>query len=179
MNPKGLLMKTTWIALALVLVVAGQLIVLSSFHEVNEQQGFSNSNAVITIAKLNYVDARVTITILPVPTTGSTNGTSNVEIVFPDGTTLNLTSPLQVYSKTFSFPRTGYELGNTEEGVSAGNNSVSLSQDAPLVVSFKFNVNDPQSYVLPSKPDSTVQISTFMIYGAATVAVSGYYGVAL
>jgi hypothetical protein len=171
-------MKKTWIALALVLVVAGQLIVLSSFHEVNEQQGFSNTNAVITIAKLNYVDARVTITIVPMPSTDSTNGTSGVEIVFPDGSTLNLTS-LQVYSKTFSFPRTGYNFGNYEEGVSAGNNSVFLSQDEPFVVSAKYNVNDPQSYILPSKPAQAIRISTFMIYGAATISVSGYYGVAL
>jgi hypothetical protein len=171
-------MKTTWIALALVLIVAGQLIVLSSFHEVNEQQGFSNSNAVITIAKLNYVDARVTITILPMPTTGSTNE-SCVEIVFPDGTTLNLTSAWKVYTKTFGFPRTGDSFGNYGGGVSNGNNSVLLSQDEPLVVSVKFNVNDPQSYVLPSEPEQTMQISTFMIYGAATISVSGYYGVAL
>ena len=82
-------MRRTWVVFALILVIAGQLIVLSSFHEVNGQQGFSESNAVITIAKLNYVDARVTITLSVFPMVS--NGTSNVEIIFPNGTALNLT----------------------------------------------------------------------------------------
>jgi hypothetical protein len=170
-------MKTTWIALALVLVVAGQLIVLSSFHEINGQQGFSESNAVITVAKLSYVNARITLSVFPMVN----NGTSNVEIIFPNGSSTNLTSTNgatpSVYTKTFSLPRTGDNFGNEGGDMSGGNNSISLSQDTPFVFSLKLDVNDPQSYFLTHSVQD-MQVSTYIVYGRASISISGY-GVAL
>jgi hypothetical protein len=171
-------MKTTWIALALILVVACQLIVLSSFHEINGQQGFSESNAIITVAKLSYVNARITLSVFPMVS----NGTSNVEIIFPNGSSLNLTSTNGatpgIYTKTFSLPRTGYDFGvQSGGGMYGGNNSVSLTQDNPFVISLKFDVDDPQSYFLTHSVQD-MQVSTYIVYGRASISISGY-GVAL
>lgn len=168
-------MNKTVIVLALILIIAGQLIVLSSFHEVSSE-GTSETNAVITVAKLNYVDARVTIAIAPMPPTSSTNGATNVEIVFPNGTTLNLASSNwgapKAYTKTFSFPRTGDAIGITGADSSSGYNSISLTSKQPLTITTHFNVNDTQNYVLHS--NENFDVYTFIIYGQAEISISGY-----
>jgi hypothetical protein len=173
-----LIMKKMWIVLALILIIAGQLIVLSSFHDV-DSSGVTETNMVITVAKLNYVDARVTITVHAKPPVG--NGTTNVEIVCPDGTTVNLTSTNweapQTYTKTYSFPRTGDNFGSSADHFSTGNQSITVSQENPLVIAINSDVGDPQSYRL-SYSDQVMQFSSFIIFGAAAVSVSGY-GVAL
>jgi hypothetical protein len=109
------------------------------------------------------------------------NESSNVEIIFPNGTALNLTTtngatPL-VYTKTFSLPRTGDDFGNQGGDMSGGNNSISVTQDKPLAISVKFDVDDPQSYFLSHSVEN-MQVSTFIIYGRASISISGY-GVAL
>jgi hypothetical protein len=171
-------MKKTWIALVLILIIAAQLIVLSSFHEA-DSSGISETNTVITVAKLNYVNAKVTITVHAMSPSG--NGTANIMIVCPDGTTTNLTSANweapQTYTKTYNFPRTGDNFGSSAASFSIGNNSISVSQDEPLTFYVNCNVDDPQSYRL-SYSDEIMQISSFIIYGAAAVSVNGY-GVAL
>ncbi len=170
-------MNRTWLVLALILVIAGQLIVLSSFHEVNGQQGFSESNAIITVAKLSYVNARITLSVFPMVS----NGTSNVEIIFPNGSSLNLTSTNgatpSVYTKTFSLPRTGDDFGNEGGSMSGGNNSISVTQDKPFDIFLKFDVDDPQSYFLTHSVQD-MQVSTYIVYGRALISISGY-GVAL
>jgi hypothetical protein len=82
-------MKKTWITLALILIIAAQLIVLSSFYEA-DSSGYSETNTVITVAKLDYVNAKVTLTVHTMPPSG--NGSTSILIVCPDGTTENLTS---------------------------------------------------------------------------------------
>lgn len=171
-------MNKTWIALALILMIAGQLIVLSSFHKV-DGSGSSETNAVITVAKLSYVDARVTLSIFPMVS----NGTSTVEIIFPNGTTINLTTTNgalpEIYTETFSFPRTGDSLGLTGEQLGNGLVSVSLSQDEPLTITTFFDVNDTNSYDLSRLSYSgNIDLYTFVIYGRAEISISGY-GVAL
>lgn len=173
-------MNKTWVVFALILIIAGQLIALSSFHEVSGE-GLSDSNAVITIAKLNYVDARITLTIEATPPIKDTNESTNVKIVFPDGTTHNLTysntDTSKTYTKTFDISRTDGNFGSGEGSYSTGNNSISVSQEEPLAMSIKYNVDDPQSYRL-THSNQVMQVSTFIIYGGAIVSVRGY-GVAL
>jgi hypothetical protein len=100
--------------LALILIIAGQLIVLSSFQKV-DSSGVSETTTIVTIAKMNYVVARITITIHGRPPVG--NGTTNVEIVCPDGTSTNLTftnwETPQTYPKTYSIPRTSDNFGSS------------------------------------------------------------------
>ncbi len=173
-------MNKTWIALALILIIAGQLIVLSSFHEVS-CGGFSGTNTAITIAKLNYVNARVTITVTATPPTSDTNGTTDVKIICPDGNIINLTSSNwdtpKTFTKTFSFPRTGDNGGYSAGDLTVCNRTISVSQEEPLAISVDYGLSDPQNYQL-SYSDQVMQVFTFLIYGAASVSVSGY-GVAL
>ena len=168
-------MNKIWIVLALILVIAGQVLVLSFFHEVDDY-GFAANNAVITVAKWNYVDASVTLSIQPMVD----NGTSNVEIVLSNGTIFNLTSSYGSMPKTFTqifhFPRTGDFLANA----AAGNEPLSLSQDKPLTVAISPDVSNVQDYIssLPLSNVQNVEIFNFIVYGEAQISVS-CYGVAL
>jgi hypothetical protein len=165
-------MKRTWIALALILCIAGQLVALSLFHQVDATD-FSHSNAVITISKWNYVEAAVTLTVSP-------SSGSNVEIVFPDGKTVNLTgsnssgSKAQTFTQRFSFPRTGDLIGS----VGAGSGEISLSQDNPLSLVINTDVSEAENYRSPLSRISNVDTLVFIIYGDAFVSVN-CYGVAL
>jgi hypothetical protein len=165
-------MKRTWLALVLVLCIAGQLVALSLFHQVNATD-FSHSNAVITVSKWNYVEAAVTLTVSPSPG-------SNVEIVFPDGKTFNLTgtalpgSKSEPFTERFSFPRTGDLIGNA--GASSG--EISLSQDNPLSLVIDTDVSEVENYQSPLSHISNVDTLVFVVYGDAFVSVD-CYGVAL
>ncbi len=161
--------------LALILIIAGQLIVLSAFHEAHGE-AWSETNAVITVAKLNYLDAKITLTVTPTPTS-NINGTTNVKIIFPDGTTENITSAnwevAKPYTKTFSLPKTASNFGYSSGSYSAANKSIAVSQEEPLVVAVEYNVGDPQSYRI-SHNSQVMEVSTFIIYGSAMVSVRGY-----
>lgn len=165
-------MNKTWIVLALILVIAGQLVILSSFHEV-KAEGYSEINAVITVAKMNYVDARITLSILPL----GSNDASGVKIIFPNGTGVNLTTsnggkPPEIYTNTFSLSRTGDTLGFTGADTSSGYNSVSLTSKQPLAITTHFDVNNTQNYLLHS--NENFDVYTFIIYGQAEISISGY-----
>jgi hypothetical protein len=165
-------MNKTVIVLALILIIAGQLIILSSFHEANAK-GHSETNAIITIAKLNYVDARINLSILPL----GSNDISSVKIIFPNGTAVNLTAtnggkPPEIYTETFSLSRTGDAIGITGADSSSGYNSISLTSKQPLTITSHFNVNDTQNYVLHS--NENFDVYTFIIYGWAEISISGY-----
>ena len=105
------------------------------------------------------------------------NGTSNVEIIFPNGSSLNLTSTNgatpSIYTKTFSLPRTGDDFGDQGGGMYGGNNSISLTQDKPFVISLKFDVDDTQSYFLTHSVQD-MQVFTYIVYGRASISISGY-----
>jgi hypothetical protein len=165
-------MKKTWIALALVLCIAGQVVALSLFHQVDATE-FSNNNAVVTVSKWKYVEATVTLTVTPSPG-------SSVEIVFPDGQTVNLTgsniagSNARSFTQRFSFPRTGELFGNY--GIGSG--EIYLSQDNPLSLVINTDVDNVEQYALPIVHISNVDTLVFIVYGEAYVSVS-CYGVAL
>ncbi|XHH08895.1 MAG: hypothetical protein ACFCUE_15225 [Candidatus Bathyarchaeia archaeon] len=165
-------MKKTWITLALILCITSQIIALSLFHQVNATE-FSGNNAVVTVSKLNYVEAIVKLTVSPSPG-------SNVEIVFPNGQTVNLTRPIsygsnsQTFTQMFSFPRTGDLTGNI--GTSSG--EISLSTDNPLSLVINTNMSDVENYRSPLSHTSNVDTLVFIIYGDAFVSVD-CYGVAL
>jgi hypothetical protein len=165
-------MKKTVLVLALILIIAGQLTVLAAFHTANAE-GTSETNAVITVTKMSYVNARITLTILPLVN----NDAENVEIVFPNGTSVNLTTstegkPPQVYTETFIFSRTGDSLGLTGGGIGSGYNSVSLTSKQPLAVTTNFDVNNTQNYRMHSSEN--IDAYTFIINGGARISVNGY-----
>jgi hypothetical protein len=154
-------MRRSWIIFLLVLVISVQLVVLSSFHDV-EVDGFANGNSVIAVAKWNYVQGSVHITVIPM---------GPVELVFSDGSSLNITTQ---YSFTIQLPRTGDVFGN---GAMSG--PLALSQEEPLNLTLAQNVGSVSNYVSSIKQsESTSQIpidlTAVAVYGEAEVVASGF-----
>jgi hypothetical protein len=164
-------MKKIWIVFVLVLVISSQLLVMSLFRQVDDN-GFTTNNSVITIAKWNYVDASVTITIVPMVE----NGAINASVTLPNGTTINLTS-YYPFRERFNFPRTGDFIGN--EALSG---PFSISQDKPVAVLITPNVGNAQDYISSldtiKQQNPGVDLLNFIVYGQAQVSVS-VYGVIL
>ena len=165
-------MKKAWIVFALILIIAGQLVALSLFHEV-DTNGFSPNNAVITVAKWNYVDAYVTLEIMPMVR----NGSSNVEVILANGTSFNLTSTNgampELYTQRFSYPRTGQIYGNEELQAP----QFSLSTDKPFAITVASNVTDVSGYissVAAMAKSQNIDVYSFVVYGEAAISVNGY-----
>jgi hypothetical protein len=103
------------------------------------------------------------------------NGTGHVELVFPNGSNLNITSE---YSFIFQVPRTGDFWGN---GAISG--PLSLSQSQPLNVTVSPNVGNVVAYVnylkgIETSSPAPIDLYVIAVYGDATVSVSGF-GIAL
>jgi hypothetical protein len=161
-------MRKGWLVFLFVLVISVQLVVLSSFHDV-ETGGIANGNSVIGIAKWNYVQGVVRVSISPIPPTF--NGTGIVDIVLPNGTSRTIESS---YTFTLQLPRTGDSFGN---GAISG--PLALSQSQPMNVTVFQNVGnvlDYTSYLKGSLSNSFLPIDVYAIaiYGQAQVSVSGY-----
>jgi len=158
-------MSKAWIIFGLILLILAQLIALSLFHDV-DQNGFSVNNSVITVAKWNYVDASVTISIFPMVE----NGTANATLILPNGTSVNLTTPVW-FTQRFNFPRSGDFIGS--EAVSG---PVPLSQDEPLNVVINSEVADVPSYIasLSSSGFNNIDFLNFIVYGETQILVSAY-----
>jgi hypothetical protein len=154
------------------LVISTQLALLSAFHDV-EEDGFATGNTVIAVAKWDYVQGSVRISITPqlLP-----NGTTQAEVVFPNGTSVHISysSPGQAYTFVFELPRTGDCFCS---GYTSG--PLSLSPSQPLNVTIAQNVSDvPGDLNFLSAVTSSFQpaIDTyaFVVYGEAQVYVTGY-----
>jgi hypothetical protein len=159
-------MQKGWLILLLVVVISGQLVVLSSFHDV-EANGFVLGNSVIAVAKWDYVQGSLHVTVTP--------SAGQVELTFPDGTNMNISS---TYSFTLQLPRTGDTAGN---GAISG--PVALSEDQPLNVVVSQNVGDVPSYLDNLKGgESTspipIDFYSIVVQGEAEITASGF-GIAL
>lgn len=164
-------MNKSLIVLVLILVIAGQLIVLSSFHEVDDSEIVVN-NAVLTVAKWNFVDATLTLSVSPL----TFNGTrTTVELVDPNGTSINLTATsdqvTQTFTQRFSFPKTG-DFFSSE---AVNNGKITLSPDKPLAILLSEDVGNVQEYISSMSLSDYPNVNeyTFIIYGSAQVSFSG------
>lgn len=154
-------MRRSWIILLLVLVISVQLVALSSFHDV-EVDGFANGNSVMVVAKWNYVQGSVHVTVTPM---------GPVELVFSDGSSLNISSQ---YSFTIQLPRTGDVSGN---GAISG--PLALSQEQPLNLILAQNVGIVANYVNSIKQNETISqipidLTVVAVYGEAEVVASAF-----
>ena len=165
-------MRRAWLIFLLILVISTQLAIISAFHDV-EVDGFATGNTVLVVSKWDYAQGSVHVTITPglLP-----NGTARAEVVFPNGTTADLSypSPGQPYSFTYKLPRTGDCLCS---GYAAG--PVTLSPSQPINVTIAQNVSDVPGYlnVVKSVGGGTqpaIDTYAFVVYGSAEVYVSGY-----
>ncbi|HZW57684.1 MAG TPA: hypothetical protein VFF30_15455 [Nitrososphaerales archaeon] len=171
------MISKAWVIFILVLIISGQFLVLSLFHNVDDQ-GVIFGNSVIVIGKWNYVSASVDLLVLP----SVVNGTpSQVDIVLPNGTSFSANNPSSGFSMRIKLPMTGFSLAN---GAISG--PVPLSQDHPLNVTIAQNVGDATTYVSSIMASNSatsfqglaVELYPIIIHGDAQVAISGY-GVAL
>jgi len=164
-------MKKAWIVFLLVLLISTQFAALSLFHEV-DRAGFATGVSVITIAKFDYVDASLELSVSPV--VAENGSTTSVNLTMPNGTNISVkTSP---YSVTILLPRTGDFFGNG--GVSG---PVAVSESDPMNVSISQNVGDVAQYEASMNASASIlQIQSYfvVVYGDASVLVDGF-GVAL
>ena len=168
-------MKRAWLVLVLILIISTQIAVLSAFHNV-EVGGFASGNSVLTVAKWDYAQGSVYISVTPAL---ARNGSFAAELVWPNGTAVEL-STSSPYSFTYELPRTGDCLCS---GATSG--PVSLSSSVPMNVTITQNVSDVTSLFnylnslsgqRSASPGSQpyVDVYAFVIYGDAQVEVSGY-----
>jgi len=160
-------MKKAWLIFALVLVVSTQLVVLSSFHDV-EVNTFASGNSVVGVYKWDYVQGSLYVSIMPIPL----NGSSSVRLVFPNGTAISIGS--SGYSFLFPLPRTGDVLGN---GAISG--PLAISQSQPLNVTVFQSVGNVTSYVdnlegVANQSLMPIDVYVLVVYGEAQVSVSGF-----
>ena len=163
-------MRKGWLVFFLVLVISGQLLVLSAFHDV-EANGFVIGNSVIGVSKWNYDQGSVHVSITPIVQ----NTTGHVELVFPNGTSIVVSSQ---YSFNLQLPRTGDVLGN---GAISGPLALSQSQPLNVIISQNVgNITDQFNYLRGISSSSLLPIDLYLfaVYGEAQVSVSGY-GIAL
>jgi len=163
-----------WLIFALVLIVAVELAALSSFHYV-AGYGYAYGGTVVVVAKWDYVQAWVRVLITPVGGIGA----ANVEVILPNGTSVNLSaSPptsVEAYTFTLKLPRTGDFLGS--EAIAG---PFTLSPTHPLNFTVENNVGNVTDALdaLKAAASPRVDIYFIVIYGDAQVYVEGY-GVAL
>lgn len=165
-------MRRAWVILLLILIISTQLALLSAFHDV-EVDGFATGNTVIAVAKWNYVQGSVRISITPQLLS---NGTTQAEVVFPNGTSVHLSypSPGQSFSFVYQLPKTGDCLCS---GYTSGPQSLSPSQ--PLNVTISQNVSDVPGDLnflkaVTNSIQPAIDTYAFVVYGDAQVYVSGY-----
>lgn len=166
-------MRRAWLILLLILVISSQLALLSAFHGV-EAGGFATGDSVIVVGKWDYAQGSVRVSITPqlLP-----NGTARAEVVFPNGTAVDISYPSygQSYSFTYRLPRTGDCF--CSGAVSGG--PVSLSQSHPLNVTIAQDVSDIPAYLTEVNSvgggmQPVIDTYAFVVYGEASVYVSGW-----
>jgi hypothetical protein len=170
--------RKAWLFVVLAVIIFAQLTVLYSFFYPIQTQGFTYSNSIVEIAKLNYVYGWASITITaPSEVATLTNGTQvtiHPTVLFPNGTQVVVNS---TYSFQLKLPRTGDCFCNGGTGLLGTN--ASLDTTHPIVVAI---VTNASSFLIENMPKSGSTIGDvfeyqyywFVIQGDASVSVSGY-----
>jgi hypothetical protein len=166
-------MRKGWLVFLLILIISGQALALSAFHDV-EVYGFASGGTVVAIGKWHYVQGSVYISIQP----GVQNGTQNVVLIFPNGTKVDLgPTPGTSYSFRVELPRTG----DCCNGVTSG--TLGLSQSQPMNITIVQNVGNATNYAATLKGEysnagigipSPIDLYVLVIDGAASISISGY-----
>jgi hypothetical protein len=166
-------MKKLWLLLALIIILASQVAVLSSFHSFNVNTWAVDSTTVV-ISKAAYAHLRAEIDIIPQVLNGQTNTT----LIFPNGTSTKIPAVAH-YKFSVILPSTGSNTGSfglQTEGINISNNH-------PIDVEFVSNSNSTLQQVLSQYQtypgfSSGISVYWFLVQGNAQVSIQGY-GVAL
>jgi len=161
-------MKKLWLLLALVILVASQVAVLSSFHSINTNT-WANGSTVVVISKADYAHLRVEIDI----THQVFMGQSNTTLIFPNGTQIEIPAVAQ-YKFSVILPSSGPSPGSF--GIQS--EGINISDNHPIDVEFLSNSTDFQSLYSridwSFSPYSRISVYWFIIQGNAMVSVQGY-----
>ena len=167
-------MKKLWLLLALIIIVASQVAILSSFHSFNANTWAKDSTTVV-ISKAAYAQLRVEIDIIP----QVLNGQSNTTLIFPNGTSTKIPAVTH-YKFSVILPSTRPVAGSFTSFQIEG---INISNKNPIDVEFVSNSNIDFQQALSqyqNYPGSSSGISVywFLVQGNAQVSIQGY-GMAL
>jgi hypothetical protein len=166
-------MKKSWLLLALILIVAGEVAVLSSFHSINADNVSANTwtsdSTVVVISKADYAYLRVEIEITPpVPT-----GQSQTMLIFPNGTQIEI-PPVEHYSFSVILPSSGFSPGS----FTFQTEGINISDNHPVDVEFLSNSTLFQSFYSTidwTAPGySRISVYWFIVQGNALVRIQGH-----
>lgn len=161
-------MKKLWLLLALVVIVASQVAVLSSFHSIDTNTWANGSTAVV-ISKADYSYLRVEVDIIPQVLMGQ----SQTMLIFPNGTQIEIPA-VPHYKFSVILPSSGPSPGSfmiQSEGIN-------ISDNHPIDVEFLSNSTVFQSlysridWRLPPYP--RISVYWFLVQGNAQVSIQGY-----
>ncbi|MFI5419533.1 MAG: hypothetical protein ACHQ1H_01055 [Nitrososphaerales archaeon] len=163
-------MKTKlWLFVALVVVILGQLTVLSSFFHSFETDGFLYGTSVVEISKMNYVYGWASITV------SNPFGTSSPVIVqFANGTQIPVNS---TYTFEMKFPRTGDCFCNGASGLFG--TTVYVNESQPIVAAVLTNVSSSMVDAIRQSGSATPYNGLFDFYwftiqGESSLTLNGY-----
>jgi len=157
--------KKIWLLVIITIAIVVQVTVISEFHSISEY-GYASNYSVVDIVKLNYVYARLIVSITP-----SNNQTT---IIFPNGTQTTL-SRFQTVSYTIVMPRNADIFGNAAAAV----NGLSVSETQPIAADVLSNYTS--SFGFEQVPITNIPFVNeyyLIVKGYADVSIQGY-GIAI
>jgi len=161
-------MKKLWLLLALIVIVACQVAVLSSFQSINTNT-WANGSTTVVISKAAYAHLRVEIDIIPQVYMGQ----SNTTLIFPNGTQIEIPAVTH-YKFSVILPSNGPfpgSFGIQSEGINIADNH-------PIDVEFLSNSTVFQSLYSridwSAPPYSRISVYWFIVQGNAMVSIQGY-----
>jgi hypothetical protein len=157
-------MKKLWLLLALVVIVASQVAVLSSFHSINDNTWANGSTAVV-ISKAAYAYLRVEIDIIPQVLMGQ----SQTMLIFPNGTQTEIPAVTH-YKFSVILPSSGPSPGS----FSSQSEGINISDNHPIDVEFLSNSTVFQRLLSQNQIDSRISVYWFLVQGNAQVSIQGY-----
>jgi hypothetical protein len=172
-GPSIAFMKKLWLLLTLVVIVASEVAVLSSFHIVNTNNvstsTWASDSTLVVISKADYAHLRVEIEIVPpVPM-----GQSQTMLIFPNGTQIEIPAA-EHYTFSVVLPSRGLSPGSF--GIQC--EGINISDNHPIDVELLSNSTVFQNlystidWTVP--PYSRISVYWFLIQGNALVNIQGH-----
>jgi hypothetical protein len=155
-------MKKLWIFLALVVLIATQIAVLSAFHPIVEHT-VSDEAMTVVIAKLDYAHLQVKVSI--------SAWESDALLVFSNGTQKQIPASSS-YKFSVVMPSSGFSPGSS----SFQADGISLSDKNPIDIAFFSNrtlTQVPYSNLNWVNEYSRVSVYCFTVQGQAGISVEG------
>jgi hypothetical protein len=154
-------MKRLWLLLALVVIVASQIAILSSFHFINTTT-YANDYTAVVISKASYAHLRFEIDIMP-------HGQSNMTLIFPNGTQTAIPAVAH-YKFSVMLPSSGpspVSFGVQSEGIN-------ISDHHPIDVEFLRNSTSFERFLSESQTNSLISGYWVLVQGNALISIQGY-----